>query len=73
MAKWEDKDPKWIVHERQDGSNVNGEISQHGTSKVTCGGAAPDSPHVYRLALGGKESDGVEQAEAGGIACRHAS
>jgi len=24
MAKWEDKDPKWIVQERQDGSNVNG-------------------------------------------------
>ncbi len=26
MAKWEDKDPKWIVQDRQDGSNVNGVI-----------------------------------------------
>ena len=24
MAKWENKDPKWIVQDRQDGSNVNG-------------------------------------------------
>ena len=27
MAKWEDKDPKWIVQDRQDGSNVNGVIT----------------------------------------------
>ena len=65
MAKWENKDPKWIVQERQDGSNVNGEMPQRGTSEFTCNEQAPDSsPQVYRLALGGKESDGVEQAEA---------
>ncbi|KAL0026740.1 hypothetical protein WJX79_009308 [Trebouxia sp. C0005] len=37
MAKWEDKDPKWIVQDRQDGSNVNGwhweEKNQLGWSK----------------------------------------
>ena len=24
MAKWDEKDPRWLVQERQDGSNVNG-------------------------------------------------
>ena len=27
MAKWENKDPKWIVQDRQDGSNVNGVVN----------------------------------------------
>ena len=26
MARWEDKDPRWLVQERQDGSNVNGRM-----------------------------------------------
>lgn len=45
MAKWEDKDPKWIVQERQDGSNVNGEVKQQDKSQSvrSVGSRAPSA------------------------------
>lgn len=64
MAKWEDKDPKWIVQERQDGSNVNGELQQ----PACCYQMHMSCAYILvlrlrtmcRLALGGEEPDGVE-------------
>ncbi len=48
MAKWEDKDPKWIVQDRQDGSNVNGVIS------IPCSltGRPPQSRPLHELLIG---------------------
>jgi hypothetical protein len=48
MAKWEDKDPKWIVQDRQDGSNVNGVIP------IACSltGRPPQSRPLHELLIG---------------------
>lgn len=48
MAKWEDKDPKWIVQDRQDGSNVNGVIH------IACSlaGRPPQSTPLHEVLVG---------------------
>ena len=71
MAKWEDKDPKWIVQDRQDGSNVNGEADAPCYGTRNTGVAARDdanNPYIARLtcrlALGREKPVELEQAKA---------
>lgn len=67
MAKWEEKDSRWVVEDRQDGSNVNGVLSIAPTWALL----APSKQKIpmlsvscCRLALGGEKSAGVEQTKA---------
>ena len=63
MAKWEDKDPRWLVADRQDGQNVNSwhweEKNRLAWSRVTLDNLLRGLAANIDASLGGAKITGV--------------